>query len=243
MKKHLALIAVLLIPISLLGNESISDIKQKIIQSSLSSYRGNCPCPYNTDRAGRRCGRRSAYSRPGGYSPICYETDVTDKMVENYRLTHSTSKTTKTKPETKPKENIISGKVVNVADGDTLTILNAENKQTKIRLYGIDAPEKAQDFGNVSREYLAGLVAGKTIEVTVVDVDQYGRSVGRIKVAGKEVTEEMLKAGMAWIYTAYCKIPECKQWKQVESQAKTAKIGLWSNPTAQEPWLWRKERK
>ncbi|MBP5404005.1 MAG: thermonuclease family protein [Elusimicrobiaceae bacterium] len=144
------------------------------------------------------------------------------------------------KAATTSKKNIISGKVVNVADGDTLTILNAENKQTKIRLYGIDAPEKAQDFGNVSREYLAGLVAGKTIEVTVVDVDQYGRSVGRIKVDGKEVTEELLKAGMVWVYTSYCKIPECKSWKELETQAKAAKIGLWSNPTAQEPWLWRK---
>ena len=146
-------------------------------------------------------------------------------MVENYRLSHTTTKTTKMKAATAPKENIISGKVVNVADGYTLTILNSQNKQTKVRLYGIDAPEKAQDFGNISREHLAGLVAGENITVLVIDEDQYGRSVGRIKVDGKEVTEEMLKAGMLWVYIAYCKIPECKQWKQLETQAKTAKIG------------------
>ena len=134
----------------------------------------------------------------------------------------------------------ISGKVIRVADGDTITILNAENKQTKIRLYGIDAPEKAQDFGNKSREKLASLVAGKNINVMVMDIDRYGRSVGRIKIGEQEVAEEMLKAGMVWLYTAYCKIPECKHWKELETQAKTAKIGLWSNPTAQEPWLWRK---
>ena len=139
--------------------------------------------------------------------------------------------------------NIISGKVVKVADGDTITILNSQNKQIKIRLYGIDAPEKAQDFGNVSKEHLANLVAGKNIDATVIDIDRYGRSVSRINIDGKEVAEEMLKSGLAWLYTSYCKIPECKQWKELETQAKTAKIGLWSNPTSQEPWKWRKEHR
>lgn len=145
-------------------------------------------------------------------------------------------------PNTKSR-GIITGKVIRVADGDTITILDAQNTQTKVRLYGIDAPEKKQDFGNKSREKLASLVAGKNIAVTVVDIDRYGRSVGRIKIGEQEVAEEMLKAGLVWVYTAYCKIPECKQWKQLETQAKTAKIGLWSNPTAQEPWLWRKEHR
>jgi hypothetical protein len=61
------------------------EIKQAIIDESIASYRGNCPCPYNTDRAGRKCGKRSAYSRPGGASPICYENDATQKMVDDYR--------------------------------------------------------------------------------------------------------------------------------------------------------------
>jgi hypothetical protein len=60
-------------------------IKQEIINESIANYRGSCPCPYNTDRAGRRCGARSAYSRPGGASPICYAKDVTQKMVDDYR--------------------------------------------------------------------------------------------------------------------------------------------------------------
>ena len=90
---------------------------------------------------------------------------------------------------------------------------------------------------------MSELVAGKTINVTVIDIDRYGRSVGRIKIDDKEVSEEMLKAGLAWLYTAYCKIPECEYWKELETQAKVAKVGLWSNPTAQEPWKWRKEHK
>lgn len=63
-------------------------IKQILIDRSVQEYPGNCPCPYNVDRAGRRCGRRSAWSRPGGYSPLCYPSDVTNKMVKQYRKTH-----------------------------------------------------------------------------------------------------------------------------------------------------------
>ena len=62
-----------------------AEIKQVLIRQSISRYSGSCPCPYNTDRAGRSCGRRSAYSRPGGASPLCYASDVTPAMVAQYR--------------------------------------------------------------------------------------------------------------------------------------------------------------
>ena len=62
-----------------------AQVKQEIITASIASYRGSCPYPYSTDRAGRRCGGRSAYSRPGGAAPLCYESDVTQKMVDDYR--------------------------------------------------------------------------------------------------------------------------------------------------------------
>ena len=164
---------------------------------------------------------------------ICYLITTTFVVVSARSDNH-----TNTQPR-----GIITGKVIRVTDGDTITILDATNTKNKIRLYGIDAPEKAQDFGNKSREKLASLVAGKNIAVTVMDIDRYGRNVGRINIEGKEVAEEMIKAGMVWLYNAYCKIPECKHWKELETQAKTAKIGLWSNPTAKEPWLWRKEHR
>lgn len=67
---------------------SDAQIKQAIIQQSLAAYPGPCPCPYNIMRNSRACGRRSAYSRPGGYSPICYESDVTPAMVQQYRASH-----------------------------------------------------------------------------------------------------------------------------------------------------------
>lgn len=62
-----------------------AQIKQRIIRESIASYPGNCPCPYNTDRAGRRCGARSAYSRPGGHAPLCYPADVSAAQVRSYR--------------------------------------------------------------------------------------------------------------------------------------------------------------
>ena len=64
---------------------SDAEIRQILIEESINSYPGNCPCPYNRASNGSRCGKRSAYSKPGGYSPLCYETDVTDAMVERYR--------------------------------------------------------------------------------------------------------------------------------------------------------------
>ena len=66
-----------------------AEIKQEIIRESIASYAGSCPCPYSRDRAGNRCGGRSAYSRPGGASPLCYESDVTQEMVDDYRARHS----------------------------------------------------------------------------------------------------------------------------------------------------------
>jgi hypothetical protein len=65
--------------------ETDAQIRQELIRRSIAGYSGNCPCPYNTDRAGRSCGRRSAYSRPGGASPLCYPDDVTKEMVDAYR--------------------------------------------------------------------------------------------------------------------------------------------------------------
>lgn len=66
-------------------NLTDDEIRRILIRQSIATYSGNCPCPYNTDSAGRRCGKRSAYSKPGGASPLCYPQDVTEEMIERYR--------------------------------------------------------------------------------------------------------------------------------------------------------------
>ena len=88
MRRFLGLLIVSLflgIPAATETEKTDSEVKQELIRQSISSYSGSCPCPYNRDRAGRRCGKRSAYSRPGGASPLCYEHDVSQKMVDEYR--------------------------------------------------------------------------------------------------------------------------------------------------------------
>ena len=69
---------------------SAAEIRQLLIAKSIAAYPGSCPCPYNTDRAGRQCGRRSAYSKQGGYAPLCYASDVTERMVREYRAASGT---------------------------------------------------------------------------------------------------------------------------------------------------------
>lgn len=76
----------LFFPLSLLAASSQEQkIIQNIIRESIASYPGNCPCPYNRTSNGSSCGRRSAYSKPGGYAPICYAHDVTPAMISNYK--------------------------------------------------------------------------------------------------------------------------------------------------------------
>lgn len=84
----LALAVVLFSGTAIAGPLSDAEIRRAIIADSLASYPGNCPCPYNTDRRGHACGGRSAYSRPGGYAPICYASQITAEMVAQYRLQH-----------------------------------------------------------------------------------------------------------------------------------------------------------
>lgn len=134
----------------------------------------------------------------------------------------------------------LRGKVVSVADGDTFTLLTDQKVQYKIRLHGIDAPEKAQDFGTVAKTYLSDLVFGKVVEVEPKDVDQYGRTIGMVTVDGKNVNEELLIAGLVWHYAYYDKNP---LWAKLQEQAKAAKLGLWSMASPVAPWLWRRMNK
>ncbi|MEW5980163.1 MAG: thermonuclease family protein [Acidobacteriota bacterium] len=103
----------------------------------------------------------------------------------------------------------LRGKVVGVSDGDTITVLN-EKTPIKVRLYGIDCPEKGQAFGARAKQLTSDLVFGKTVDVEPVEIDQYGRTVGIVKLEnGKIVNAEILRAGFAWVYDRYCTKPVC----------------------------------
>jgi endonuclease YncB( thermonuclease family) len=97
----------------------------------------------------------------------------------------------------------ITGRVVGIADGDTVTVLDAAKVQHNIRLSGIDAPEKAQAFGNRSKESLSDLAFDKTVTVETDKRDRYGREVGKVMVNGRDVNLIQMERGMAWHYKAY----------------------------------------
>ena len=137
-------------------------------------------------------------------------------------------------------ENTISGKVVSVADGDTITVLDSSNTQHKIRIYGIDCPESHQDFGQKAKQFTSDMVFGKMVEVRVMDTDRYGRTVGIVNIGGKCLNEELVKNGMAWFYGQYCKSPFCSQWSQYQEEARNKKIGLWSMQNPVPPWDFRR---
>lgn len=130
------------------------------------------------------------------------------------------------------------GKVVSVTDGDTIKVIH-DGKEEKIRLYGIDAPEKSQSFGQKAQDFAASLVAGKTVEVERKDTDRYGRTVGLVSVGGQNVNELMVKNGYAWVYHQYCKESFCSDWTNNEAIAKTEKRGMWVDPQIVPPWEFR----
>lgn len=140
----------------------------------------------------------------------------------------------------------ISGKVVGVADGDTITVLDDSNTQHKIRLAGIDAPEKKQPFGNVSKQSLSDLVYGKQVSVDYNKQDKYGRTVGKVLIDGTDVNLEQVKRGLAWFYKKYQNEQTLKDrldYLHAQEAAEKTKIGLWvdSNPIA--PWDFRRAKK
>jgi len=134
-----------------------------------------------------------------------------------------------------------AGKVVRVADGDTITIL-ADRQQTRVRLANIDTPERRQPWGKKAKQALAGLVAGKWVEVEVLDVDRYGRTIGLVLVDGHQVNRDLVASGHAWVYPKYNHDPGLPD---IEAEARAARRGLWSLPEAERipPWKWRREHR
>jgi micrococcal nuclease len=144
-------------------------------------------------------------------------------------------------PATSPRAaNSHLWRVVGVHDGDTVTCLDENNQQQKIRLAEIDAPEIGQDYGKAAREALAGMVFGKTVEVIDDGRDRYGRWIGHLVVDGTDVNRQMVATGNAWHYAAYS---SDQSLAAVQSQAQSQRIGLWSQPDPTPPWEFRKNQK
>ncbi|WP_252382672.1 thermonuclease family protein [Escherichia coli] len=137
------------------------------------------------------------------------------------------------------------GKVGRVLDGDTFELL-VDQQPVRIRVIGIDAPEKGQPFGKQSRQSLASMVDNNPVAVLVRDKDRYGRTLGTVyaKICTPApcrsvyVNAEQVKAGMAWAYRFHGQAVDPAMLK-LETQARSERVGLWSAPNAVEPWKWR----
>lgn len=137
------------------------------------------------------------------------------------------------------------GTVVGVADGDTLTLLAADRATHRIRLDGIDAPERSQPFGQRARQSLAALAHGRPALADCGKQDRYGRAVCRVTVDGVDVGLEQVRRGLAWHYTRYAneQPPQVRSgYAQAERQARDERIGLWTIPQPVAPWDYRRER-
>ncbi len=132
-----------------------------------------------------------------------------------------------------------SGIVTYVYDGDTVQVQHGQKKE-KIRLYGIDCPEKGQAYANVAKNMTMKLLLGKTVQVIPQKEDQYNRTVAILVVENAVVQERLLETGMAWVYPQFCRILQCNDWKKLEADARKSKKGLWQQK-AVAPWQWRRQ--
>jgi micrococcal nuclease len=133
-----------------------------------------------------------------------------------------------------------NGKVVGVQDGDTITVLQ-NGRPRRVRLYGIDAPEKSQPFGKRARQFAAKKVFGKVVTVKIkAKAGKYGRVIGEVFVEGRSLNEALVRSGLAWWYRKYAR--RAKVLAVLESEAKRARRGLWSDTKPTPPWVFRHKR-
>jgi endonuclease YncB( thermonuclease family) len=156
--------------------------------------------------------------------------------------------------------DVLSGHVVRVVDGDTITVLDEGRQQHKVRLAGIDAPETKQPYGQASRKHLGELVASKTVAVEWTKHDKYGRIVGKVMVASPDACPDarpecpktldaclaQITSGLAWHFKRY----ESEQSEEdrhryafAEEEATAKRVGLWKEPNPIPPWEWRRQER
>jgi len=138
-------------------------------------------------------------------------------------------------------EQQIDGQIIEVYDGDTATLLTPDNVKYKVRFYGIDAPEAAQDGGIDSRDALREKILGKEVTVLVAATDRYGRAVGKVMLGGRCVNQEMVAEGRAWYYKDYASGEY--DFARAEGEARQKKLGIWKSASPQPPWEWRRQHK
>jgi endonuclease YncB( thermonuclease family) len=136
-------------------------------------------------------------------------------------------------------DDLITARVIGVTDGDNLTVIGSDNKQTLIRLHGLDCPELTQPFGEQAKEFASNLCFGKIIMYRMVGIDRFDRTIATVFLADStEVNLEILKAGYAWYNSRYDKRQD---YVDAEEEARRTGAGLWADPDPTPPWEWRRD--
>jgi len=137
----------------------------------------------------------------------------------------------------------LKGKVIRVVDGDSITVLDSENAQHKIRMAGIDAPERKQPYGKAARQYLAKYVFKKQVCVGWYKRDKYQRLVGIVRIGGEDINLKMITSGLSWHYKQYQNEQsksDRSAYAKAQKDAEKEGIGLWRDRSPIPPWLWRR---
>jgi endonuclease YncB( thermonuclease family) len=132
-------------------------------------------------------------------------------------------------------------RVVGITDGDTITVLTPNKEEVKIRLYGVDAPERKQAYGSKSKEFLASLVFGQTVIISPVGRDLYGRTIAKVFFNGRDVGLTCIEYGYCWWYQDYARKESV--YKKAQEKARKQELGLWADIKPIEPWKFRKNKK
>ncbi len=142
---------------------------------------------------------------------------------------------------------LIEGRVVGVADGDTITVLALGNSPEKVRFAFIDAPEKAQPHGQAAKMALSARLFGREVKVEVIEKDRYGRTVGRVWVDNVDVNLAQVEDGYAWHYAQYAKknqsASDFQAYQQAEHHARQNHLGLWQDASPTAPWEYRQSKR
>jgi endonuclease YncB( thermonuclease family) len=139
----------------------------------------------------------------------------------------------------------ITGQVVGISDGDTLTVLDESIRQRKIRFNGIDAPESGQAFGSRSKQSLSDLVLNQVVTVTGSKIDRYGRLVSKVRLGGHDIGLIQIQRGMAWFFRKYAhelSRNDAQAYERAELNARAERRGLWIDPSPVPPWEYRAQQ-
>ena len=140
-------------------------------------------------------------------------------------------------------------RLVRIIDGDSFVLADEKNRNVRVRLYGIDAPEGRQRFGNASRENLLSLLKNRTLRLKTLYKDSFKRSVAIVYLSSSGTIDELsvnqrqVQSGMAWVYDSFCTADICNTWKLEEAMARKQRLGLWKDKKPTPPWEWRRAQK